>query len=81
MFTAIAAILTRILWIVFFLNLIRFLGVMGIGNFLYNSKIIFLHALMNPDGTSRFVSDAAKTALASAGYAFMAGIVLYHIYF
>lgn len=70
-----------ILWVVFIFNLIQLVGMITIGKFLYNSNIFFLRVLMNPAGTSKFVTNAAGKALRHGAWVLGSGALLYLICF
>ena len=70
-----------VLWCIFIVNLIRVVGYIGLGNFLFHSNILFLRVLMDPNGTSESFRNATHKTIRAAGWTVISGVILFLIYF
>ena len=74
-------IIKLVLWIIFIYNLIGLAGRLSIGKFLFESDILFLRILMDPDGTSKSLLHQADSTLRTAGRVGIFSAILFLIYF
>ena len=73
-------IITGIIWLVFIVNLFALIGCIGIARFLFSSNIPLLGALLNPQGTSKFIKRQAKDAVSYAKWMVGSAVVLILLY-
>ena len=74
-------IIKLVLWIIFIYNLIALAGRLSIGKLLFESDILFLRILMDPDGTSQSLLHQADSTLRTAGRVAIFGAILFLVYF
>ena len=74
-------IIKLVLWVIFIFNLLALIGRLSIGKFLFDSDILFLRILMDPDRTSKSVLEQADRTLRTAGNVAIFGAILFLIYF
>lgn len=70
-----------IAWAVFAFNGIALFANLSIGKFMFNSDIMFMRILMDPEGTSESVRHAAHKTIKHAGWFAISGAILFMLYF
>ena len=73
-------IIIGIIWIIFIFNLLALIGCIGIARFLLNSNIPLLGALLDPQGTSKFIKRQVKDAISYAKWMVGSAVVLILLY-
>ena len=75
-------IIVSIIWIIFIWNLLALIGCIGFGRSLLsrNSNLIFLRAIIDPDGTEKFLRRTAVDTVRYVAWAIGSAAVLALIY-
>ena len=73
-------IITTIAWVMFFLNFFALIGVIGTAKFMFDSKLIWLRAILDPKATSKAIRRDAACAVRYAIITIVSAVVLVLLY-
>ena len=73
-------IITTIAWVMFFLNFFALIGVIGTAKFMFDTKLVWLRAILDPKTTSKAIRRDVGCAVRYAVITIVSAAVLVLLY-